>query len=293
MAKKSSISGDYDNLIVRNLRGPLLDQVMQSKIMRNELMNVAREIKTRYIAKVPKDTGALSKTVRIKPFRAETRDRRWYVDVTIGGIMGVDYADQIEAQYHVLGDVLRDMGYNVGDFVSGPRGRGAKETPDKIMRAFQNKARDERMSELRASSDPQVQRYMTQLDKFSKPGRDLDTAAIKMEYMALRNSTLNVQAKYGNESARFGYDAMRDYRGARMMSGMSGHPMEMRGGRAQLDQEMMNERRGERGGVTWEMQQAGIQSPYDRGESDPLTNYFSDDELRYYGRDPDSERGSK
>lgn len=120
---------DIDPLQTRQLKGPLLDEVMQSAVMRSELMSVAREIRSRYIAKVPKDTGRLSQSVRIKAVRSEKRDRRWMVDVTIGGVMGVDYADKIERRYHVLGDVLRSMGYDVGDIVYGPRGKGAKDAP--------------------------------------------------------------------------------------------------------------------------------------------------------------------
>lgn len=128
MAKKS-VSGHVDPLEVNQLRGPLLDAVMKSPGMRADLMDVAREIRTRYIAKVPKDTGDLSRSVRIKPIRSNSRDQRWNVDVTIGGVNGVDYADIIEAEYHVLSSVLRDMGYKVGDIVFGPRGKGAKDAP--------------------------------------------------------------------------------------------------------------------------------------------------------------------
>lgn len=290
MAKNKPVSGNVDPLEVAQLRGPLLDQVMQSPAMRAELMDVAREIKSRYIAKVPKDTGRLAQTVRIKAFHSNSRDRRWNVDLTIGGILGVDYADDIEAQYGTLASVLREMGYNTGDYVVGPRGKGAKQAPAKVARAFERQAADERMAQLKANPDPEVQKYLTQLEKFSKPGRDLNTSQIKAEYLTLRNSVFRVQAKYGNDASRPGYDAMRNYRGARMMIGLPGHPTERRGGQPYLDQDMMDERKGEMGGVTWEMRKAGIPSPYDLGKTDPLTNYFSEEELRYYGRDPRQEQ---
>lgn len=103
--------------------------------------------------------------------------------------------------------------------------------------------------------------------------------------MKLRKSTLAVQAKLGNEAAEEGYSALRDFRGARILSGLRGAPDDS----GSLTQELMNERIGERGGVTWEMRQMGIESPYDRGEDDPLTNYFSAEELRSYGREPNGD----
>ena len=218
MAKKSSISGDYDNLLVGQLRGPLLDRVMQSQIMRNELMNVAREIKTRYIAKVPKDTGALSKTVRIKPFRAETRDRRWYVDVTIGGIMGVDYADKIEAQYHVLGGVLRDMGYNVGDFVYGPRGKGAKEAPDRPKKRASKNSMDASIS-----SDG-YSKLAAFVDKIQRPGRRLGSKAYDADYESLQKLTQEVEDQYGRDQAAVGRMFLSAYEQMREAKGMSREP---------------------------------------------------------------------
>lgn len=139
MAKNKPVTGNVDNLQVNQLRGPLLDVVMRSAGMRAELMSVAREIKTRYAAKVPKDSGDLSRSVRIKAFRSNSRDRRWNVDVTIGGVNGVDYAAFVEAEYGTLATVLREMGYNTGDYIIGPRGKGAKQIPEKLLKALEEK----------------------------------------------------------------------------------------------------------------------------------------------------------
>lgn len=278
-----------DPLSVRNLRTPILTKYLESADLKAELMAVANEIKVRYISKVPKESGKLAQTVRVRPHKVpDAFGRRWNVDVTIGGIMGVDYADDVEARYGVLASVLREMGYKTGDYVRGPTGRGAKEAPSKPA----GTSRDEKLAQLRANPDPEVQKYVDRVERFravrfrSNDRYKLDSESAFTDYIKLRKSTMAVQAKLGNDAAAEGYSALRDFRGARIMSGLTGYPYENRS-RPELTQELMNERTGEMGGVTWEMRQMGIESPYDRGEPDPLSNYFSADELRYYGRSGD------
>lgn len=271
-----------DPLMVNRLRSPLLNEFMVGQELKSELMDIAQEIKARYIAKVPKEKGKLAASVRIRPFKSkQSRDHRWNVDVTIGGIMGVDYADDIEREYGVLASVLREMGYKTGDIVTGPRGKGAKDAPEPRPR---ERSRSERIADLKANPDPEVQKYARMVESFSSSRRKLDSQNTESDYFTLRQRTMEIQATKGSEISSIGYTVMRDYRGARILSGMRGYPSEMDGGRPRLTQEMMDERRGEMGGVTWEMRRQGVEGPAERGEPDPLSNYFSTDELRYFGR---------
>lgn len=208
---KKSPSGDIDPLQVAQLRGPLLDSVMQSAGMRAELMSIAREIKARYIAKVPKDTGALSQSVRIKALRANSRDKRWNVDVTIGGVMGVDYADRIEAQYHVLGDVLRSMGYNVGDMVTGPRGRGAKEAPPP-------------KSKVKFGTAEGYNKLAEFVDRMQRPGRRVGSKSYDADYESLQKLTREIEDQYGPEQAAIGKIALSSYEALREAKGLSREP---------------------------------------------------------------------
>lgn len=209
MARSRSVSGHVDPLEVNQLRGPLLNAVMKSPGMRADLMDVAREIRTRYVAKVPKDTGDLSRSVRIKPIRSNSRDQRWNVDVTIGGVNGVDYADKVEARDHVLASVLRDMGYNVGDFVYGPRGKGAKSAPAKKA-SFGTSEGYNKLTDF--------------IDRFQRPGRKVGSKSYDADYERLQKLTQEIEDQYGPEEATVGKVALSSYEAMREAKGLSREP---------------------------------------------------------------------
>lgn len=217
------MAGQYpanqDRLIMNQLRPPLLNDFMQSARLRDSLMGIGKEIKARYISKVPKESGRLAQTVRVKAKKSyEHPDRRWYVDVNIGGIMGVDYADDIEREYGILASVLREMGYNTGDVVSGPRGRGAKEAPPKPVRRTAKSA-DERQAEskarpeesISASMSPGYNRLAEFIDAKMRPGRRYGSKAYQADYEELKRITQEVEEQYGPLEASVGKYAIGTY----------------------------------------------------------------------------------
>lgn len=108
----------------------MLNDFMVSMDLKMALMAIGNEVKRRYIAKAHYDSGKLARSARVTAHRSKTHpDKRWYVDFTVGGTRDVDYADDVERKYGTLASVLRDMGYNTGDVVFGPTGRGAKSVP--------------------------------------------------------------------------------------------------------------------------------------------------------------------
>lgn len=269
-----------DRLLLGQLRSPMLNEFMVSADLRMALMSVGNEIKRRYIAKAHYDSGKLARSARVTAHRSKTHaDKRWYVDFTVGGTRDVDYADDVERKYGTLASVLRDMGYNTGDLVFGPTGRGAKSVP-------KEKAPEEQLAEAKADMGTRegYNRLAARVDKLQKPGRQVNSAATAKEYQALVNETLRVQAEFGDEQSRIGWTALETFRALRAAKGLPPDPRREFNGDS-LTQEMINERKGQRGGVTWEMRRRGIQSPYDRGEPDPLSNYFTPQELARYGRD--------
>lgn len=131
--------------------------------------------------------------------------------------------------------------------------------------------------------DPKLGEYIGKLER----ARDPESPAAADQYLTLLRRTQAVQADQGHDAAQAGYDSLRDFRERRMKAGLSPHPMRS----SELTHELMQERIGERRGVTWEMHKhTGAERPEDRGDQDPLTNYFTDAELRAYGRDPDEIR---
>lgn len=136
-----------------------------------------------------------------------------------------------------------------------------------------------------APTDAKLVEYIGRLDSTRK----LDSLAARQSYDTLLRRTLAVQAEQGHDAAQAGYASLRKFRERRADEGFAAHPDDTRGA-PQLTQERINERIGERGGVTWEMRKLGIEAPEDRGEIDPLTNYFTDEELIAFGRDPEAIR---
>ncbi len=111
-----------DPLEVRNLRTGILDPYMGSQQQRADVVALAEEVRRRYVAKVPKDSGNLASTARVVAKRSPDHvDRRYSADFEVGGPRA-DYAAALEAREHILAQVLRDMGYAIGDLASGPRG---------------------------------------------------------------------------------------------------------------------------------------------------------------------------
>lgn len=116
-----------DFLDVSTLRGPLLDSYYGSAIQKEDVGVIAREIMRRYLAKVPRDTGNLAFTAKVTYHRAKGHtDKRWESEFSVGGPRA-PYVVPLEDEKHYLSDVLREMGFNVGDRVDGPQGRVAKE----------------------------------------------------------------------------------------------------------------------------------------------------------------------
>ena len=106
--------GDRD-LLELDLHGPMLDEVMRSSQMYADMRAVGELIKAGYLSRVPRDTQALAATARVTMHRSTTyRDRRWEAEFSAGSA-AVDYADDVEARDHPLGDTLRALGF--GDVV--------------------------------------------------------------------------------------------------------------------------------------------------------------------------------
>ena len=117
-------SGDVqDFLVVRNLRGPLLDDYYGSPIQKEDVLEIAREVSRRYLAKVPRETGNLASTARVSAHRSRVhRDRRWEAEFSVGGPRA-PYVVAVEEGQHILARVLAEMGFFTGDVVTGPGGR--------------------------------------------------------------------------------------------------------------------------------------------------------------------------
>lgn len=127
-----------DRLLTSGLQKPLLDEFMRSPGLRSDMLEVAEEIRRRWVEKVPKDTGNLRRSAATKALRSpEYPDRRWVADFTAGGPTA-PYAPEVEAEGHYLDEVLREMGYNVGggsDRV-GPVGRVEERDREPTVRIF-------------------------------------------------------------------------------------------------------------------------------------------------------------
>ena len=107
--------GDRDLLDLSDLHGPLLDEFMHSTYLYAQLLAIGNQIKTGYLSRVPRDTQALAGTARVTMHRSTRyRDRRWEAEFSVGSA-AVDYADDVEARDHPLGDTLRALGF--GDVV--------------------------------------------------------------------------------------------------------------------------------------------------------------------------------
>jgi hypothetical protein len=105
----------YDeDLLELDLHAPLLDEFMAGRDLYGELKAIAELIKAGYLARVPRDTQALAATAAVTMHRSKThRDRRWEAEFSVGNAH-VDYADDVEAQDHPLGETLRALGYDTG-----------------------------------------------------------------------------------------------------------------------------------------------------------------------------------
>jgi hypothetical protein len=128
-----------DRLLLSQLRSPMLNEAMRSSAMRDEVLDIAEEIKTRWQAKIPKDSGNLRSTATTRAFRSpEYEDRRWVAEFSAGGPRA-PYAPMVEAETHALAEVLRDMGYGGsvgGTDRSGPTGRVAPEQREPTVRLY-------------------------------------------------------------------------------------------------------------------------------------------------------------
>lgn len=99
------------DLLELDLKGPMLDDFMRSQHLYAELYAIAKQIQTGYLSRVPRDTQALAGTARVTMHRSTSyRDRRWESEFSVGNAQ-VDYADEVEARDHPLGDTLRALGF--------------------------------------------------------------------------------------------------------------------------------------------------------------------------------------
>lgn len=95
------------------LRDPMLDEFMRSRELYAELNAIGYQILNGYAARVPRDTGDLRSTARVTMHRStDFRDRRWEAEFAVGNSR-VDYADDVEARDHPLGETLRALGWDV------------------------------------------------------------------------------------------------------------------------------------------------------------------------------------
>lgn len=117
-----------DPLLTSDLRSPMLTELMNSPGMKGEVGAVAHEVMRRYLAHydaVARQTGNLASTAKVTYHRHRTvHDNRWEAEFSVGGPRA-PYAPELEAEYHLLAQALRDMGYASGDMrVVAPPGRG-------------------------------------------------------------------------------------------------------------------------------------------------------------------------
>jgi len=147
-------AGHQDFLLTGQLRGPLLDDYYGSLNQKADVLAIAEEIKRRYLAKVPRDSGNLASTAHVSAHRSKDNpDRRWEAEFEVGGPRA-PYVLEIEADQHILNNVLREMGYRTGDMVSGPTGR--LPTAKKVPKAPQGQSAEESeaVARRREAGDP-------------------------------------------------------------------------------------------------------------------------------------------
>lgn len=110
-----AISLNHRDLLELDLHAPLLDDFMRSRELYAHLLSIGKAIQGGYVSRAPADTGALKQTAQVRMRKSkEFRDRRWEAEFTVGNSR-VDYADDIEARDHPLGETLRALGF--GDVV--------------------------------------------------------------------------------------------------------------------------------------------------------------------------------
>lgn len=103
------------DLLELDLHAPMLDEFMRSRQLYAEMLAIGNTIKKGYVSRVARDTGDLASTARVMMRRSKDfGDRRWEAEFAVGNSR-VDYADDVEARDHTLGDTLRALGF--GDVV--------------------------------------------------------------------------------------------------------------------------------------------------------------------------------
>lgn len=106
-----AISLNDRDLLELDLHGPMLDDFMKSRELYADLLAIGNQIKAGYVTRVPRDTGDLAGTARVTMHRSKDyRDRRWEAEFAVGNAR-VDYAEEVEARDHPLGETLRALGY--------------------------------------------------------------------------------------------------------------------------------------------------------------------------------------
>lgn len=225
---------DVDRLLLSQLRSPMLTELMVSMQMKAEMDGVAEEIKRRWLAKVPKETGNLASTARVTSHRSTVmRDKRWESEFSFGGPRA-PYAPEVEARDHALAQVLREMGYFVGDIRMVAKPRDVRPpTPAK--------SAEEHRAEQKASPLPhstnvfdeatlvrskESQSLLDQADALNRPGRRIGSKARDADYAALRSAVAAFDQGLpgAQEATQVASSALAQYRLLREARGLTGEP---------------------------------------------------------------------
>ena len=174
--------GDHDFLDLSDLHGPLLDDVMKSSEMYNQMRAVAELIKAGYLARVPRDTSALAGTARVTMHRSTLhRDRRWEAEFSVGNA-AVDYAAEVEARDHPLGETLRALGF--GDVDLGAQSPTPAPRPEPTRSSSDVERPDPRAS---FGTDEGYNRVAAVVDRIQSPGRRPGSKAMERDVQELRD----------------------------------------------------------------------------------------------------------
>lgn len=207
---------DIDTLIVSNLHRPMLNELMVSALMRAEMGSVANEIKRRWVAKFPKETGNAASTAAVTYHRSHMRDRRWEAEFSAGGPKA-PYVPEIEAEQGILASVLAEMGYFQHGNVLGPT-HGRHPRP-KLTRETSH---DERQAQVRAAPSPHpldeartnqpgYEKLVPLVERVQSPGRRPGSAAMERDVAELRALTAEVEREFGRSQASLGRVALSTY----------------------------------------------------------------------------------
>lgn len=228
---------DVDPLILGTLRSPMLTELMNSQLMKAELGAVAHEVMRRWVAKFPKETGRAASTAKVTYHRRRTvYDNRWEAEFSAGGPRA-PYVVDVEAEQHILAQVLRDMGYNVGDIrrVAPPSRSSARSVdervaeqrarPDQPVQKQASEQQDRTLSGFGTQRSDRVEAILRQSDALNAPGRRIGSRARDRDYRALQAAMTDIGDEPGAAEARSQVNiSLSTYRLLRQERGLPGEP---------------------------------------------------------------------